>query len=64
MTSKDLSIFNSLRPFSIGFDDYLFDESKESQKIANFLTLNNDGVLTILGSLKLEYEKNLMLEKL
>ena len=21
MTSKDLSIFNSLRPFSIGFDD-------------------------------------------
>ena len=25
MTSKDLSIFNSLRPFSIGFDD-LFDQ--------------------------------------
>ena len=24
MTSKDLSIFNSLRPFSIGFDD-MFD---------------------------------------
>ena len=25
MTSKDLSIFNSLRPFSIGFDD-MFDQ--------------------------------------
>ena len=27
MTSKDLSIFNSLRPFSIGFDD-MFDQSE------------------------------------
>ncbi len=27
MTSKDLSIFNSLRPFSIGFDD-MFDHRK------------------------------------
>ena len=25
MTSKDISIFNSLRPFSIGFDD-MFDQ--------------------------------------
>jgi len=25
MTSKDLSVFNSLRPFSIGFDD-MFDQ--------------------------------------
>ena len=25
MTSKDLSIFNSLRPYSIGFDD-MFDQ--------------------------------------
>ena len=25
MTSKDLSIFNSLKPFSIGFDD-MFDQ--------------------------------------
>jgi molecular chaperone IbpA len=25
MTSKDLSIFNSLRPFSVGFDD-MFDQ--------------------------------------
>ena len=25
MTSKDISVFNSLRPFSIGFDD-MFDQ--------------------------------------
>ena len=29
MTSKDLSIFNSLRPFSIGFDD-MFDQFENS----------------------------------
>ena len=28
MTSKDLSIFNSLRPFSIGFDD-MFDQFED-----------------------------------
>ena len=30
-----------IKSFSIGFDDYLFDESKEAQKIANFLNLEH-----------------------
>jgi len=37
MTSKDLSIFNSLRPFSIGFDD-MFDQ---------FESMLGDGHLTM-----------------
>ena len=37
MTSKDLSIFNSLRPFSIGFDD-MFDQ---------FENMLGDGALTM-----------------
>ena len=37
MTSKDLSIFNSLRPFSIGFDD-MFDQFESM--------LGNGGVST------------------
>ena len=37
MTSKDLSIFNSLRPFSIGFDD-MFDQ---------FESMLDDGHLTM-----------------
>ena len=37
MTSKDLSIFNSLRPFSIGFDD-MFDQ---------FENMLEDGHLTM-----------------
>tara|TARA_B100000989_G_scaffold169625_1_gene126943 strand:- start:4175 stop:4621 length:447 start_codon:yes stop_codon:yes gene_type:complete len=37
MTSKDLSIFNSLRPFSIGFDD-MFDQ---------FENMLGDGSLTM-----------------
>ena len=37
MTSKDLSIFNSLRPFSIGFDD-MFDQ---------FETMLGNGALTM-----------------
>ena len=37
MTSKDLSIFNSLRPFSIGFDD-MFDQ---------FENMLGDGNLTM-----------------
>ena len=37
MTSKDLSIFNSLRPFSIGFDD-MFDQ---------FESMLGDGNLTM-----------------
>ena len=32
MTSKDLSIFNSLRPFSIGFDD-MFDQFENIRHI-------------------------------
>ena len=34
MTSKDLSIFNSLRPFSIGFDD-MFDQFENM--LGNFM---------------------------
>ena len=37
MTSKDLSIFNSLRPFSIGFDD-MFDQ---------FENMLGNGALTV-----------------
>ena len=39
MTSKDLSIFNSLRPFSIGFDD-MFDQ---------FESMLGNGSLAIQG---------------
>jgi len=39
MTSKDLSIFNSLRPFSIGFDD-MFDQF-ESMLGNGGMTQNN-----------------------
>jgi molecular chaperone IbpA len=38
MTSKDLSIFNSLRPFSIGFDD-MFDQFE-----SNLLTVKTKQV--------------------
>ena len=34
MTSKDLSIFNSLRPFSIGFDD-MFDRFTRIADVSN-----------------------------
>ena len=40
MTSKDLSIFNSLRPFSIGFDD-MFDQF-ESMLGNGGLTVQNN----------------------
>ncbi len=40
MTSKDLSIFNSLRPFSIGFDD-MFDQFESM--------LDNGGLVQIPG---------------
>ena len=45
MTSKDLSIFNSLRPFSIGFDD-MFDQFENMlgngclNMQSNYLTYN------------------------
>ena len=40
MTSKDLSIFNSLRPFSIGFDD-MFDQ---------FESMLGDGSVALQGN--------------
>ena len=40
MTSKDLSIFNSLRPFSIGFDD-MFDQ---------FESMLGNGSLAVQGN--------------
>ena len=40
MTSKDLSIFNSLRPFSIGFDD-MFDQF-ESMLDSGHLTMQSN----------------------
>ena len=40
MTSKDLSIFNSLRPFSIGFDD-MFDQF-ESMLGGNGVSVQNN----------------------
>ena len=40
MTSKDLSIFNSLRPFSIGFDD-MFDQFENMLGNGNLTALSN-----------------------
>ena len=40
MTSKDLSIFNSLRPFSIGFDD-MFDQFESILGNGNLAVQNN-----------------------
>ena len=40
MTSKDLSIFNSLRPFSIGFDD-MFDQFENMLGNGNLATQSN-----------------------
>ena len=37
MTSRDLSIFNTLRPFSIGFDDMFDDLSDEEDDLDSFL---------------------------
>ena len=45
MTSKDLSIFNSLRPFSIGFD--MFDQ---------FESMLGNGGLTMQSNL--QHQKN------
>ena len=39
MTSKDLSIFNSLRPFSIGFDD-MFDQFENMLGNGNLTALS------------------------
>ena len=58
MTSKDLSIFNSLRPFSIGFDD-MFDQ---------FENMLGNGSLTMQSNYPLitseELEKTTMLLRL
>ena len=40
MTSKDLSIFNSLRPFSIGFDD-MFDQFENMLGYGNLTMQSN-----------------------
>ena len=48
MTSKDLSIFNSLRPFSIGFDD-MFDQ---------FENMLGNGGLTMLSYVRLQKKFN------
>ena len=40
MTSKDLSIFNSLRPFSIGFDD-MFDQFEDMLGNGNLTMQSN-----------------------
>ena len=49
MTSKDLSIFNSLRPFSIGFDD-MFDQ---------FENMLGNGGLTMQSKLpSVQHQKN------
>ena len=40
MTSKDLSIFNSLRPFSIGFDD-MFDQFENMLGNGNLAVQSN-----------------------
>ena len=40
MTSKDLSIFNSLRPFSIGFDD-MFDQFENMLGSGNLTMQSN-----------------------
>ena len=40
MTSKDLSIFNSLRPFSVGFDD-MFEQFENMLGNGNLTTQSN-----------------------
>ena len=40
MTSKDLSIFNSLRPFSVGFDD-MFDQFENMLGNGNLTSQSN-----------------------
>ena len=40
MTSKDLSIFNSLRPFSVGFDD-MFDQFESMLENGGLSTQSN-----------------------
>ena len=40
MTSKDLSIFNSLRPFSVGFDD-MFEQFENMLGNGSFTTQSN-----------------------
>ena len=45
MTSKDLSIFNSLRPFSIGFDD-MFDQFENMLGNGNLSMQSNYHSLT------------------
>ena len=40
MTSRDLSIFNSLRPFSIGFDD-MFEQFESMLGSSNLAVQNN-----------------------
>ena len=49
MTSKDLSIFNSLRPFSIGFDD-MFDQFESM--LGNGGTVQNNYLHTTLEKLE------------
>ena len=58
MTSRDLSIFNTLRPFSIGFDD-MFDQF-ENMLGNGGLTMQSITRLTTLEKL----EKTTMLLKL
>ena len=53
MTSRDLSIFNTLRPFSIGFDD-MFDQ---------FENMLGNGNLTMLLCLRFQKNWILNLEK-
>ncbi len=45
MTSKDLSIFNSLRPFSIGFDD-MFDQFENMLGNGNMTMQSNYPLIT------------------
>ena len=50
MTSKDLSIFNSLRPFSIGFDD-MFDQFESMMQDIK-PQVNIDDAYALLGVTK------------
>ena len=54
MTSKDLSIFNSLRPFSIGFDD-MFDQFENMLGNGNLTMQSNYPPYNIKKTVKDKY---------
>ena len=63
MTSKDLSNFNSLRPFSIGFDD-MFDQFENKLRNRNLTIQSNYPPYNIRKTGKDNYATELALASL